>query len=547
MKAKTRMSARSALALALSASMTLTLATACSSDKGSKDAGGATKAPDSTAAATAPGAKSYDKKLKISIASLTELKDNAMQNEFHKFWTDKFNLEWEYNYVPWDSWNEKLRLWINSNDLPDIATYNYVHGDVMNYIDQGLLYKLPDDWKTRWPNVAAAYKLTGLGDQLEKLTKGTYVLPRPVYFENKPADPLVNQIGVVALRKDWAEAVGFELKNTYKASELMEFARLLKQKDPGKVGDKLIPIAYNPGDALTNIVMANSASSRVESAFYKDTDGKYKWGPASNETLTGLKLFQQAYKEGLLYPEFYTWKNNDAGEKFSVNGVAGVMSLGGLASYRQEVDKKFRENLKLDSLSTVHTAIVVGEDGKYRNLEQANFWSAIIFSPKISKEKFERVMDFLDFSTSKDGQMLVNMGFKDKDWKYGANGELVSLLQEGETMEKKYPGRFEGFYVLSDDFSIVNPAIKKEFRDRSVQHFKDKAALGQQGGALAKFDWDFQLFNSKAKNQASFDYATEYAGLIMQAGDLEANWKKWVDSKTSLVQPVLNELNNLKK
>ncbi|MGZ7440671.1 ABC transporter substrate-binding protein [Paenibacillus sp. TH7-28] len=488
----------------------------------------------------------YKDKLTISVASTIQLKDGQLDNEFHKLWMDKFNLEWDYNYVEWDSWDEKLRLWINSGDLPDVATWNYNNGDALNYIDQGLLYKLPDDWKERWPNVAAAYALTGLGEKLEEKTGGTYILPRPVYYENKPADPLVNQIGVIALRKDWAEAVGFPVKDVYTTGELMEFARLVKAQDPGKLGSKLIPISYNAADALTNIVMPNSEHARVESAFYKGADGKYHWGPADAETLTGLKLLQQAYKEGLLDPEFYTWKNNEGSDNFRVKGVAAITSLGGLAAYRQDMDTQMKKNLGVNSDDLVQTAIVLGDDGKYRNLEQVNFWSALIFSPDISEAKFERIMDLLDYSTSKEGQLLLNMGFEGKDWKYGEDGELASLLPEGTTLEDKYPSRFEGLYLLGDDFSVINPAIKKEYRETAVKHYQDKAKLGTEGGKLASYDWTVQMYDSKAKNQATFEYEKEYANLILQDGDLETNWKKWVDGKLSLVQPVLDELNNLK-
>lgn len=489
----------------------------------------------------------YKDKLKISVASTLQLKNGDMDNEFHKFWMNKFNIDWDYNYVEWDSWDEKLRLWINSGDLPDVATWQYNNADALNYIDQGLLYKLPDDWKERWPNVAAAYKLTGLGEKLEEKTGGTYVLPRPVYYENKPADPLLNQIGVIALRKDWAKAVGFPVKDQYTTSELMQYAKLVKEKDPGKVGSKLVPISYNAADALTNIIMANSEHSRVESAFYKGADGKYHWGPADPETLTGLKLMQKAYKDGLLNPEFYTWKNNEGSDNFRVKGVAAITSLGGLASYRQDMDNNMKKNLNLNSSDVVQTAIVLGDDGKYRNLEQVNFWSALVFNPKISKEKFERIMDLLDYSTSKEGQLLLNMGFEGKDWKYGDNKELVSLLPEGTTMDTKYPNRFEGLYLLGDDFSVINPAIKKEFRDTAIKHYQDKAKLSKEGGKMATYDWDFQLYDSKAKSQAAFEYEKEYTNLILQDGDLETNWKKWVDSKKSLVQPLLDELNNMKK
>ena len=167
-----------------------------------------------------------------------------------------------------------------------------------------------------------------------------------------------------------------------------------------------------------------------------------------------------------------------------------------------------KKNLGVDSDELVHTAIVVGDDGKYRNLEQVNYWSATIFSPDISDEKFERIMDLMDYSISEEGQLLLNMGFKDKDWKYGENNELVSLLPEGTTLEDKYPSRFEGLYLLGDDFSMINPAIKQEYRDRAVKHFQDKAKLGTEGGALATYDWDVQLYDSKAKTRLHLNTKT---------------------------------------
>lgn len=74
--------------------------------------------------------------------------------------------------------------------------------------------------------------------------------------------------------------------------------------------------------------------------------------------------------------------------------------------------------------------------------------------------------------------------------------------------------------------------------------FEEKAKLGTEGKSLAPYDWDVNLYDSKAKSQASFDYQNEYANLILKNGDLEANWKEWVNSKMSLVQPYLDELND---
>ena len=44
----------------------------------------------------------------------------------------------------------------------------------------------------------------------------------------------------------------------------------------------------------------------------------------------------------------------------------------------------------------------------------------------------------------------------------------------------------------------------------------------------------------------NFNYANEYAQLVVKDGDLEQNWKEWVESKMPLIQPVLDELNSMK-
>ena len=103
------------------------------------------------------------------------------------------------------------------------------------------------------------------------------------------------------MRKDWAEAVDFPIKSTYKISEVLEFAKKIKESDPGNLGDKLIPIAQAPSNAVRLFVGSNST---YYNGFYKDKDGTYKWGATSQETLEGLKMYAEAYQSGLLDPNF---------------------------------------------------------------------------------------------------------------------------------------------------------------------------------------------------------------------------------------------------
>ena len=529
MKAISKKKAVSALCLA---AMALSFASCGSATSGSSQA----------ASSSGSFQGDYSETRTISLAVLDNVTDEQWENDFHKFFKEKFNIAWDYNYVEWGSWDEKLRVWINSDDLPDVSIWNYNYTDFENYVNQGLLYEFPDDWKERWPNAAKAYEASPLNQELEERFGGTYVMLRPIYVYNAQTDPVVNQIGVVGLRKDWAEAVGFELKDSYTVQETLEYARLVKEQDPGNLGDQLIPLCLDPNNAMTHFVSSQCNHARTETAIYKNDEGVYTWGPAEEEVLEALKVYQQAYREGLLDPEFYLL-NDDDKDKFYINGTAAMYQMGGVAEFRQTCDTEMDKNLGLDSDEVVHTGIVNGDDGKYHNVVLgANYWSSLIFSPNISDENFERIMDLIDWTCTEEGQNVCNMGLEGVDWEY-QDGEAVSLLGEDTNVYDKYGARIESLYILEDDFAVNNPSIKEEYRTRMNDLAQLK--LDNAQGEYDDFDWDLEFYSSKAKDQAQLDYAAEYANLIVQEGDLETNWRNWVDEKMVLIQPYLDELNSM--
>lgn len=533
-----RKSLQKIMSILCAAAIALT-ATAC----GSKVTDSPSNEQQSEAGTAGSSEESSMETRQISIAVLDNVTDEEWKNDFHQFFMDKFNIQWDYNYVEWGSWDEKLRVWINSSDLPDVSIWNYNYTDFASYADQELLYKFPDDWKERWPNAAAAYSASPLNEELEERFGGTYIMLRPIYVYNSQTTPVVNQIGIVALRKDWAESVGFELKDQYTVQETLEYARLVKEQDPAGLGNELIPLCLDPQNAMTHFVSSQCNHARTETAIYKNEDGVYTWGPAQEEVLMALKIYQQAYRDGLLDPEFYLLNDNDK-DKFYINGSAAMYQMGGVAEFRQTCDTEMKNNLSLNSDDVVHTAIVTGDDEKYHNvILGANYWSSLIFSPDITDENFERIMDMIDWTCTPEGQNVCNMGLKDIDWEY-QDDKAVSLLDESTNVYDKYGARIESLYILEDDFAVINPSIKTEYRTRMNDLAQLKLDCAE--GEYSDIDWDMEFYTSKAKDQAQLDYAAEYANLILQEGDLTANWNAWVEEKMVLIQPYLDELNSMK-
>jgi putative aldouronate transport system substrate-binding protein len=496
--------------------------------------------------------KDYSQRMTVSIANVAPIEgyDYTAGDKYVKFWTDRYNVDVEIAGLTWDNWNEMLRIWISTQDMPDVAVFNFTtttYPDAASFAEQGLLKKMPDDWRERWPNAAAVFDKTTLGPQLEKAFGGVFFLPRARFDVNLPGDPLPNHMSI-HIRKDWAEAVGFPIKDAYKISELMEYARLIKEKDPGKLGNNLVPLAMKPEYAMRTFIYHNST---YYDTFYKDADGQYKWGFASDDTLEGLKLYYQAYKEGLLSPEFYSIKNEEDYDMFRISGVAGAAYMGGTSTGLQvDCEAKFGKSLGLDPKAAIQVANVLGEDGYYHQRDLINFWGALCFNPNIEDAKFERLMDWIDYACTPEGFLVEVAGFEGEDYKI-ENGQMVNLLPPGMPLEGttgKYPG-IGGYFMLNlklwDDFSFDNPNVLPYYRDLSKKLYANRVEMGTPE-TFSKVDWTVYTHDSPARRKVAIDYKTELANLVTTATsveNLETIWRAYIDSQMPLIQPVLDELN----
>lgn len=470
-----------------------------------------------------------------------------------QFWQDKFNVTIDLTAATMDDsdWNERLRIWINSGDMPDVAHWGFNYGELADYAAQDAVYRFPDDWKERWPNVAASQEYVPGAAVAEEKLGGTYVLFRTIFANHRPSERL-SYHALLYMRKDWMEACGVEIKDTYSPSELEEIATKFKEMDPGNVGSQLVPISirtYDVPKIYPGTVFPESIN--VGDGYYKDENGQFQWAPADERTLEGLEKYQNLYTSGLLDPEFYTLTRYEGTEKFYIGGTAGIVLDDGMGYMIQSrMEDGLQKNLGLDPDEALHIAQLVGEDGKYYYREDMNFYGAIIFSPDITDEQFERAMDILDFCCTEEGQEIINMGFEGEDWELDENGEYVSLLPNEITgnassiLGSKYPSAdvFFGGIILGDDFQFVTPNYTKETRD-IISHFYELRDELSDETTLLPREYDYEFYSSRAKTQANMDLSEEYAQLILKDGDLETNWRNWVDEKMQLVQPLLDELN----
>ena len=107
--------------------------------------------------------------------------------------------------------------------------------------------------------------------------------------------------------------------------------------------------------------------------------------------------------------------------------------------------------------------------------------------------------------------------------------------------------RYKSFFywawlaILWDNYDQNNPSIPEWSTDLVREAYELKA----QGTDIARIDFALETFSGPYYDKAkSIDLPSELCELILMDGDLESNWRKWVDSKMSIIEPTLKELNS---
>lgn len=493
-------------------------------------------------------ARDYSEPIKISFAGVqvTDGLDYNNGSDYYSWWTETFNIEWDITSLTFDTWVERMNTWINADDLPDWSVWNFNAGDGANYADQGLVKCMPDNWKEEYPNLAAAASCSEANSHYEEVYGGMYYFFRPVFANNFPADTITSHISMT-MRTDWAEQAGYDLSDNIASStiSLTEFIEYLQAvKDAGICEYPWYDLSGSIGQAVDRI---SGNAGVLSSPYYKGEDGQYHWGPADDPSVKkALQQIKGAYDSGLLYPEFYTLQEPDDAGHFYASGDAAATMESGMAAYFDRYAQYMNENLGLDFWDVADVFIITDDEGISHEKASANFWACNILSPNMDDATYERIMSIWDYGCTEEGQLRIRLGVPEVDWTYGEDGNIVNLVKDTEygTLENKYTSLYPitgNMFILSDDYSFINPGFTDRAREKVADLYIKRAAISSSKGQTV--DWDLNSYSSQALNLASMTYADEYANIITKSGDFDANYDQWVSDKMSMIQPVLDELN----
>lgn len=303
-----------------------------------------------------------------------------------------------------------LNVMMASGEVPDII-YTYDINLVQNYLRQGGLADLTE--------AVAAYGsrlIDYIGEENQSI--GNINGKQMFLVGNRAVD-----IGIVGsvIRGDWLDKLGMEVPTT--TEEFYEVMKAFKEKDPGNVGENLIPWAMSMQEISFGYF--NTLYSFVEPGLTdKEFATIYPFNyPGYKE---GVRFINKCYNEGIIGAEFAL--DNDSKQMWSnvVNGYVGFLTANVCSGF---ADGSYYDQLAVNVEGAYYVACdpFSNANGEHTKLGN-NPWDKYIMVPASSKMVNEAIQ-YMDWIAS-DKDVMLNLMYgaygEDKSWYYNEEGLVIA-------------------------------------------------------------------------------------------------------------------------
>lgn len=333
---------------------------------------------------------------------------NNMQDEVGKVITEKTGVTIQAEYdVGSGGGEQKIALMTASGDVPDFI---FAKGSLSKLVDAGLVMDLTDLIEEHAPNIKKV-----LGDNMNRMR-----------YSNE--DPSIYQIttNMGVDQQSFDAGGGFEIQQRVlkefgypeirTVKDFEDILRKYKEKYPETDGQPTIPLSLNADDWKIMITVTNPAFLATGAP----DDGEYYVNPETLEAQLHYKRAEEKeyfrwlnhmYNEGLLDKDTFVQKDDQYKAKIASGRVLGLIS--------QEWEYQDGENaLKAagkDEYTYAHFPVTLNEDYIDHSFQPAGLDGSGIAIAADCKDPV-RLIKFLDWLASDEGQVLMNWGIEGKHY-----------------------------------------------------------------------------------------------------------------------------------
>lgn len=477
--------------------------------------------------------------------------DDALWN----YYTDKFNFTVDWVPLQYAERFDKLRIWIATDDLPDvvwIGLNDVIYSEYITWMNSGMFAEVPS--LDAYPNIQAMYNQEAmLGDEL--CTFDGKLMSLPAMRDSASYDFMINM--GIGYRADWAEKLGMRNEgDVYTWDEFMNLLQAFIEQDPGGNGagntyGLCTRMGYFPD--ILGIWQTNPTPWTFEEPGYIEMDGQYVWYPSTDAYIEGLKIVKDLYDRGIIWPDNVIDSSETLYRELYVAGQMGAMaqnlSLGFVSQVRDDMIK-VDPSLERDKVYAIAKISNPGTEDEFYQHAVASYWSCVAFSLKATDAQKDRFLATQDWNLSPEGLNLGLYGLEGTDFTVNDDGSINLLWEKDEAGTYVDPYPFREYYTR---LSVYDNAANFTNVSKNPQDVED---------VRSAMDWSVENIGDKVK---VLDYVQTYTTtpnkdklgtftaqtkakvidlLANSTGDtIEADWRAWIAEMMPQVQPVLDDLN----
>lgn len=374
----------------------------------------------------------YQNHLDISLAywQIDGFLNRREEDKVLEILEDKFNITIVPQNITWDDYYNKLRLWAETGELPDLFVGANRQGkDYYQWINQGLLHEIPDDLSD-YPNLEEY--LNNPEKESCMVDGKTYCIFRQTYSEQ--AETVKDR--TIAYRWDLAQKAGIkeEPKNWDEFRAMIQAIIKKDSEGTGIGGMTAKNYSMLMGVLFTYSIPLASAGG---SSYYWVPKGKDYYVPAlfageklGDDAVPTWVLARDMYTEGTIEQDIFLTTTAQAEEKFLMGRSAAFCFDGGIGNsnfyenivqyWKQIHGRDFLEDVKfLDLMPSVTGELYYPIWGRA--------WSESYINANVSDEKLERILALYDYMLSEEGMLLTKFGIEGDTYRLEEDGDVVLL------------------------------------------------------------------------------------------------------------------------
>lgn len=410
------MKRRQTIAAILSALLALQALAGCSSTQTQTSGGEESTSETEQSSATEPGTFPISEELitlkimvPISASHSKSYGDLEMIQEYEKM----ANVHVEWDEVSEQAYNERYKLVLASNELPDAfgSGFSYDGSIIYRYAKEGLIIPLEDLIESSTVNMKKYFNEREDFRKLCTYPDG-HIYALPSIDENQN----IRMGNFIAANYTFLEKLGMDIPETLE--ELEEYLRAATSTDLNGDGKNEIGLSFNKTDPtitpnkITRMFSMFGVSWEPNTYLHYTGEGDFVFAPTMEETREALEYFHTWYADGLIDQEIFTQDASQLKAKGADQGVAL-----GIASTYTEMNGNNEEKNEYHLIPA--PKMLNGEDGLwYRDGVIPGFSANQFFITSVNQYPAE-TLRYIDYwMDNGENALTCRFGPKDYGWEY---------------------------------------------------------------------------------------------------------------------------------